>query len=455
MNENLRGKRQEARGKIQAVKLLILLPVSCLLTSASCFTKIMSVTQFISRRFNSRKHLPRSIRAMRIVSITGISIAVAALVIAISIGRGFEKNYRKALMDFNAHVVVMGSGEIPDRAEIADKLAAVAKDNGITGMTPFLYREALAIGGGKIKGVVVKGIDVGTLKDVNSMEVDLGDKETTIEKALGLGGKGGRAVIMGRSLARDMGLDNIGAVFKMLIPREGEKRKGARQFENARVAGFFESGMNDYDAQFILMPLSEAEILFGAPRGTITGIELKLDLPENSRAVAEKIEKYIGPVYRAIAWSELNRDLLLAVKLEKLVSSIIMGIMVIIAVLNIVAVLVLTAIHRLLEISILKSIGLSNKSVWALLVCGGSYIAAAGVGAGLGLGIAISALIGHYNLIPLDAEIYLIGALPIDISVSMCGMIAVFCLGAGVITSALAARNLANVPVAEGLMTAR
>lgn len=492
----------------------------------------MTVVAFISQRFNDRGTLPRSIRAMRAVAVAGIALGVAALVVATSIGRGFESRYRRALLDFNAHVVLMGGGEIagtreaeagidavrfgsPADAEEARRFGALvpwverarhvlagfeaahrtvalalsehprlgdlwqetdpqqlaellpgavrraivladrAASRGVIASTPFLYREALGIGGGRITGLVVKGIDPRTMAGVNAMPIRLFAPGITLADALAVRPGEPPAAIAGLAMARGFGIDAAPGSVRLLVPREEHGRASTRRFDEVRIVGTFESGMHDYDAQFLLMDLPAARALFGVPAGTVTGIELKLDDAAKAEAVARGLETTLGPRYSAVTWGELNRELLAAVRLEQLVSGIIMGIMVIVAALNIVAVLVLMTIYRFHEIAILKALGLTHRQVGGLLTRGGTAVGLWGAATGLLFGVGASLALRSFNLIPLEAEIYLIGALPIDISPLVCGMIALFCLGVGYVTSRLAARKLAMVPIAEGLTIAR
>lgn len=463
-----------------------------------------SVTTFISRRFNARSTLPPSIRAMRTVSAIGIAIAVAALVVATSIGHGFESRYQSALMNFNAHVVVMGGGEMSRSEEVLSQMdmlryssdeeaklirrwgwtlpfIATAKGilsslhltnvvpecirnfvreideaarRGVVASTPFLYREALSVGGGKIRGVVIKGIDSATMRDVNPMSIKLFNTGDSLNDLLSGQNRKVVRVIAGRTLASELGVADSGGKIRLLIPREVPSKGGGHDFEEIQVAGIFESGMRDYDAQFLLMSLGDERRLFQAEPNAVTGVELRLDDPARADLVAARIDERLGPEYRAITWSELNADLLAAVRLEKLVSALIMGIMVVVAALNIVAVIVLITIHRFHEIAVLKALGLSDRMVRSLLIRGGASVGIFGVGAGLISGLGVAWSLGRFNLIPLEAEIYLIESLPIDISPLICGMIASFCLGAGFLTSTFAARRLSRVSVAEGLRAA-
>lgn len=407
----------------------------------------MALVSFISRRFNARKTLPASIRAMRAVAIAGIAVAVAALVVATSIGRGFESRYRRALLDFNAHVIVMGSGELEGTVEVSKP--------GVVGQTPFLYREALAVGGGRITGLVVKGVDPQTMGSVNAMPIRLFEPAASLEEALSPRGDEIPTAVAGRALANQLGAGEGPREVKLLIPREGRRAGDRDPFVEVRIVGTFESGMHDYDAQFLLMSLPSARRLFRAAPTALTGIELKLDDPDKADAMATALEEDLGPRVSVVTWGELNRDLLTAVRLEQLVSSLIMGIMVIVAALNIVAVLVLMTIYRLREISVLKALGTPDRSIEALLARGGISLGVWGAGLGLAIGVGAALALGRFGIVPLEAEIYLISAVPIDISPVICGIIAIFCVGVGYATSKLASRRLAVVPIAEGLQIAR
>jgi len=443
---------------------------------------------------------------MRAVAGAGVLIAVVALILAQSIGRGFERVYRKSLLDFNAHVVVMGAGEIDDPSGPMSELKALeskgegqgrlvkrwgwlldavqeaegalkrlgidsldplvpewiarryaglseAAERGIVAESPFLYREALIIGSGRIEGVVVKGIEPGRAASVGGMDVELfegGDLASALARSKG---KETPAVI-GLRLAATLGIEGEPGRIRLLIPREDAARSRER-FEDVLVVGTFRSGMHDYDAQFLLMDIAAARGLFGTGRSTVTGIELRTRDPERAGAVAAAVERTLGPRYRAITWQELNSELLAAVKLEKLVTSLIMGIMLLVAALNIIAALVLTTLHRLREIAVLKALGLSNKKIERLFVRGGMGVGMRGVAGGLIAGLAAAWVLREWGLIPLEAEIYLVDALPIDISWLICGIITLFCALAVYLTSRVAASRLAKLPPAEGLARAR
>lgn len=404
---------------------------------------------FIAKRLGLRRNLPRSIRAMKVIAITGIALAAGALVVATSIGRGFEKAYKSALMDFNSHLIVMTSEE-----KIDPKIDFKKLDKEIVGATPFIYREGLSIGGGKINGVVVKGVAPASLREVNRMNIDLGPYKDLFD-ALNDVQKAQTPVIVGKILFDEMGLEREDSAFKLLVPREGEKGAALKKFDTVRATATFESGMHDFDAQFILMDMNELRRMFNLEKYVETGIEIRLADPQKAGEVKERLEKILGPKFRIVTWYELNSDILSAVRLEKLGSAIIIGIMAVVAALNTVAVLVLIAIHRRREISMFKALGMSLASVRTILIYNGISIGILGAFFGVVIGIVISTLIGNYHLVPLEAEIYLINFLPVDISWMICGVVALFCVFVSFLTSAVVSFKLSAAPLVEGLQIAR
>lgn len=399
-----------------------------------------ALIRFISKRQNSPSVLPRSIRAMRRVSIVGIAMTIAALVVAVSVGAGFEREYVKALLDFNSHIIVASAGEIMKPDEIMEKLKSISADDEsrIVEIEPFIYREALAIGSGKIQGVIVKGV---------SEEYLSGAEGLAISKFPGAFDDKSIALYTGKGLYdyfdEPSGLD-------MMIPGLDDQ-----EFVDVRVAGTFESGIHDFDAEFVLAGLRDVRKLFGIEGESITGFEIRIEDPLKAGIAAEKIEETLGPLYETTTWEELNGELLRAVRLERLVSAMIMGLMVFVALLNIIAVMVLITIYRLKNIAIFRTLGLTRSGIAQVFVRAGMSIVAGGVIAGFALGILISIVVDKFDLIPLDPSVYLIDALPVDISPVICGMLAIFCIVLGYLTSYVAAHKLADTKIVDGLNTAR
>lgn len=401
------------------------------------------LVKFLSSHFNANKTLPRMVRLMRYFAIVGIAIAVTALIVAVSIGKGFQREYRESLLNFNAHLVILGIGEIDDYEDVMQKIAGLGNSPQfqLKGVTPFIYREAMIVGKGGIRGVVVKGVDAKTISSVNHMNID-----TDIKDAFKKTDSGKLPVIMGASLEEEY---KDGAL-RLIVPDEKKEK-----YLDIKIAGRFNSGIYDYDSQFVLFSLDDVRSMFGIRADRVSGFELRIDDPMLAGEAASFLESRLGPFCQITTWEELNHDLMSAVRLERLMSATIMGIMVLVAIMNVIVVLVLILIHRFTELAIFKTLGLTDKLIQSVMVHGGVKVVTIGTSIGLVLGISISEVVGRFNLIPLQEEIYLIKSLPIEISIPICVAVAAFCIISGYLASKLTSGKLLRAPVIRGLSIAR
>jgi lipoprotein-releasing system permease protein len=488
----------------------------------------MRIAAYISRRFQKLGRIPKSLVVMRVIAITGIAIGTATLLVTLFVVRGFEREYKRSILDFNAHIVVLKAGEIRDLKEVTDFTSALvlsedeqdflrrhqlmlllwrvfdnaarwfeklhddasyeiedrpdllsfwkkfhpqnislylpekwrsyaekfsyAQRKGITGTTPFLYREGLLIAKGTIKGVVIKGVDPDTIRQVNQMLIYLPSHET-LKEALNASSKEPQ-IILGRALARNLGLlSDEGKLSKAKVTLMAPTERNEKKFITSDVAGTFESGLYDYDSNFALMNIIEARKIFEAAQIAATGIEIKLDDPDKAKAVADEINNGLGASYQAITWEELNRELFKALSLEKLTFSIIMGILVVVAAFNIVGVLILLIYHRIHEIAVLKALGIQNKTLQKIFIRGGIATGVIGTSMGLAAGLIVSWILQKFDLIKLSPEVYFLSSLPIDFSWTICGMITIFSLFMCFVTSWIASKKLIDLPIGEALKT--
>lgn len=478
----------------------------------------MGLVSYTSRRMSQMRRLPRSLKIMRLIAIVGIAIGTATLLIALSIVTGFEREYKKAILNFNAHVVILRAGEIskPDKIiSLTATLIKPEKDNeylewlapwwnhlvnfyhwairihdnvsfkladhpafislwdklspehivnespkswqkfsnritdtqtkSVIGMTPFIYREGLIISHGIIKGIVVKGVDPTTVRDVNEMKIEL-PQNLTLENAL-IARNTTPHIIIGKPLAKQLDIKN--GKITLLVPTK-EKRK---KFVTVKVVGTFESGLYDYDSNFALMDIEEIKRVFDAPQIAATGMELKLDDPDKAAAVADFINDNLVAPYQAITWGDLNKEIFAALALEKFVFSIIMGILVVVAAFNIVGVLILLIYHRIHEVAILKALGIQYRDLQKIFIRSGVVTGLIGTVIGLMFGTLTAWALAKFDLVRLEPEVYFLSSLPIDISWPICGMILLFSVAMCYLTSRIASKRLIRLPISEALRT--
>lgn len=488
----------------------------------------MRFVAYISRRFHQLGRIPKSLVVMRVIAITGIAIGTATLIVTLSIVRGFEREYKRSILDFNAHIVVLKAGEIQNLKEVTDFTSGLiqskgekdfirryewlmpvwrlyentsrwfekrhddiayeiedrpgllsfwdrfhpenmvarlpagwqrfigkfssAQTKGVTGTTPFLYREGLLVSKGTIKGVVIKGIDPDTIRQVNQMLIEL-PSHKTLKEALSPAPKEPQ-IILGRALARNLGLlSDDGKISRSKITLMAPTEKNEKKFITANITGTFESGLYDYDSNFALMNINEAQKIFEVPHIAATGMEIRLDDPGKAPVIADEINTGLGASYQAITWEELNRELFKALSLEKLAFSIIMSILVIVAAFNIIGVLILLIYHRIHEVAILKALGMRNNILQKIFIRGGIATGVIGTSTGLLAGLIVSWILQKFDLIRLSPEVYFLSTLPIDFSWTICGMIALFSLFMCFITSWIASKRLIDLPISEALKT--
>lgn len=372
----------------------------------------MKLISFSERLFSSST-LPPSLRAMRVLTLMGIAISVATLLVSLSITRGFERSYKKSILDFNAHIALLSSGRREDDAVVWKRVQElVHKQTEIVGVTRFLYREGLVIAKGKILGVVIKGIDPEHFFPISRMKITPSDGTSL----------SGRSVLLGSSVAKEFEGVGVGETVSLMVP--GDHRD---PYTPLTILGTFESGLYDYDAQFALMDLHSAQALFEAT-DDITGIEVTLADPERAEEVIHELEEWLPESYQPMSWMELNRDLFVAIRLEKITFAIIMGMLVIVAAMNVMSVLVLEGLARKKTFSILAALGMQRTDRQCLLTWSGVRAGFFGAAWGLGVGLVVLFCLHTFSVITLSPEVYFLDRLPLDISGVLCGIIGVFCL---------------------------
>jgi len=404
----------------------------------------MKIALWIALRslFSRRSRYAHS--AIGWITVLGLTLGVAAQCVALSILGGFEKSFTQSILGFNAHLVVMREGEIDQREPVLDKILSLAGPNAITGATPFLYREGLMAHHSKVKGVVFKGIDPLTFPRVYDVKVrlfrDLAAK-SSLDELLKPHGDEGR-LLLGVDLADSLGVKDDDRIVSVLSPQGDLKRiSDVNNFKRFEVVGTFESGLYEYDSQFAFLSLPEAQAFFKVP-GKITGWEMRLADYGQAKPLARRLEKALGIPFQAISWDELNAEIFYALKLEKKLFFIIMGLIVVVAAANLVGLVVILVSDQTREVSIFRAMGMKAKTLKKVFTLQGMLLALTGAVLGTALGWMLSSFLATHALFKLAKEVYLVSALPIDLSVWNMAGVLVFCLIVSYGATQIAARRL-------------
>jgi lipoprotein-releasing system permease protein len=366
----------------------------------------MSFEWFVARRYLRSPHRPAILRLITLFSVIGVAAGVATLVIALSMNSGFRETLQDRLLGVTAHISLTrpGSGGIPNYLALSEKLQQMA---GVRSVTPAIYETVLLSFNGQARGVVTKGIDIEREKksDEALQKLTSGQLDFSTD-ADGIDG-----LIVGKQLSDEWKL-RPGDYVTLTSPQGRLTPFGlmprTRRF---RVAGVFESGFYDYDENWCFVSLAAAQSLAGA--GDIVNVlEFRLTKPELAAQLAPEVERAAGQGYSAATWMEENKALFRALKLEKLVTAIFIGLITFVAGLNILVVLSMTVTDKARDIAVLLSMGARREQIRRIFLFQGLAIGASGTVLGLVTGYAFAWIAGTYQLIPLDPQVYAVPYVP-------------------------------------------
>src|SRR2546430_6155040 len=366
----------------------------------------MKFEWFVARRYLRSPYRPAVLRLVTAFSVLGVSAGVATLVIARSMNTGFRETLQDRLLGVTAHISLArpGPGGIKNYEEVAAKLAGTP---GVRSVTPAIYQTVLLTFAGQARGVVTKGIDPErerrsdeALQRIVGGHVDFSPDRDGIE-----------ALLIGKQLAQEWKLAP-GDYVTLTSPQGRLTPFGmlprTRRF---RVAGVFDSGFYDYDENWCFLTLAAAQGLSGAG-DAVNVLEFRLNQPERAGEIAEKVRQAAGQGFSTTTWMEENRALFRALRLEKLVTAIFIGLITFVAGLNTLVVLSMTVIDKARDIAVLPSLGARREQIRKVFLWQGISIGAVGTLAGLTLGYAFSFISGSYHLIPLDPQVYAVPYVP-------------------------------------------
>ena len=347
------------------------------------------------------------------VSMLGIALGVAALIIVLSVMNGFQKDVRDRMLSVVAHIEIFapGGAALPDPART---MAEARQNPQVVGAAPFISSQALLARGEDMKGALVRGIDP-------ALEHEVTDLATVVKPdVLARLTPGSFGVVLGSELARSLGVRQ-GDLVTLIAPGGQVTPAGVvPRLKQVTVAGTFESGHFEYDSTLLMMHMDDAARIFRLEGAT--GIRLRLkDLHKAPTVTRELAQTLSGDLYIR-DWTQQNKTWFAAVQLEKRMMFIILTLIVAVAAFNLVSTLVMTVQDKRADIAILRTLGASPRSIMGIFVVQGAMVGVIGTLAGLllGLGIAynidviVPALERLFRASFLPKDIYLISHMPSD-----------------------------------------
>lgn len=350
---------------------------------------------FIGLRYLRAKKRQRSISVNTAISISGVTLGVAATIIVLSVMTGAQDYLRERILGIKSHVVIMEyGGGLKDYRDIMEKV----KNKGhVISTAPFILGQAMLSSETKAVGVLIRGIDPTMEKKVTELSNYM--KEGRIENLE----KGG--LILGKELSRNLGVF-VGDSLKLISPFGATTPMGlAPKIKVFEVVGIFDSGMYEFDSNLIYISLKDAQDFLNLG-DMVTGIDLKIDDIYKAKKVAEDITESLGMPYFARDWMQMNRNLFSALKLEKIAMFVILILIIFVAAFNIIGTLIMIVIEKSREIAILKSMGATNKGIMKIFMTQGLIIGLTGTILGIGSGYLACYLLKTYKFITLPGDIY-------------------------------------------------
>lgn len=372
---------------------------------------------FIAARYLRARRRQAVVGLVTMISVAGVAAGVASLIVALAITNGMRRDMQQRLVGSTAHVELMrtaGDG-MSDWRPLMARLEGVPH---VVAAAPGLYGQVLISRGARSGGALVKGIlPADELKVGDLLQaVNEGSAEALAPTA---GPSGGHElappIVIGRELALTLGA-GVGDTLLVTSPQGELTPLGlVPRYQRFRVAGIFASGFYQYDAGYAFLRLADAQRLFSEP-DLVSVLSFRIDdlykAPQIGRAIEREATDYAGSGFETTDWIQQNRELFRAMRLEQVVTFIILALIVIVAALNILIALTMMVMEKTRDIAVMMSFGVRAEQVRKIFLLQGLLISAIGTAAGLVLGYAASLLGSHYRFIHLDASVYSIDYLP-------------------------------------------
>ncbi len=382
----------------------------------------MTFELFVAARYLRAKRRQAVIGVITAISVIGVAAGVASLIIALAINNGFRQDLQTRLLGSTSHIQLMRvkADGITGWRPLLDRLGRLPH---VVAVAPAIYEQVLISRGARAQGAILKGIEPESERRVSDMlnNVRQGSADSLSEISEQFPPAGNAlsakvtsnlpAIVLGKDMAEQLG-GAVGSVVLVTSPQGELTPFGiVPKYQRFKVAGIFESGFYEYDSSWGLVRLQDAQRLFGLT-DEISVAEFKTDDIYNAAKIGEEIEKEAGPGFQTRNWMEQNQALFRALRLEKVVTFITIGLIVFVAALNILISLIMMVMEKTRDVAVLVSMGARRRQVRNIFVLQGVMIGVIGTIIGLIVGYGLAIAAGHYHLISLSAEVYSIDYVP-------------------------------------------
>ena len=357
----------------------------------------------VAVRYLKAKRKQAVISLITLISIVGVAAGVAALIIALAITAGFREDLTRKLLGAQAHVSILPKGSNAGISDYMRVTQEVSRVPGVVFAAPAIYQKVLLSSQSQSNGVILKGIIPEMESRLSSLSQNMveGNLKDFHENSVLIGQELSKT--LGSFLGDQVGVTSFGtrSTPMGLMPRN----------LSLRVAGIFQSGLYDYDSGWAYVPLDTAQRLFGIS-DVVNVIEVRVNDIYKAKEIGQEIVKRLGDQYESNDWQTMNQTIFQALSLERVVTFITIGLIVLVAALNIVATLIMMVLEKTRDVAILMSMGATTENIRRIFILQGVIIGVVGTVCGVIIGQIACYFGDKYHLIRLAPEVYTIAYVP-------------------------------------------
>jgi lipoprotein-releasing system permease protein len=375
----------------------------------------MNFAFFVSRKYILSNKDSRLLNLISVISIVGISLGVATLIIALSVLNGFEKTLTQKITDFDSHIKISSyKGSLPNTDQYIRNIK-----NSLSGhldfISPSVSKLAIISTKKRKEGINVKGIIEN--KELDKIKSNIVEGELDFEKE--------NSIVIGKSLATKL-LIKVGDKVTLFALKQDKVPTidDLPNIQNFYVTGIFESGMAEYDNMIGYTKLKSAQNLFSMP-DEINGIDIKLNSVDKIDSLTLLVRKQLRYPYYVRTIFEIHRNIFSWIELQKKPIPIVLGLIIIVAVFNIISALLMLVLEKTNSVGILKSLGAKGSEIVKIFIYQGLYLSLIGIAAGNFIAWLLMSVQLKFNIITVPSSVYFVTRVPIEMSVDVFFLISV------------------------------
>ncbi|HEX4136774.1 MAG TPA: ABC transporter permease [Bryobacteraceae bacterium] len=408
---------------------------------------ITSFELFVAGRYLRARRKEKVISVITVISVVGVAAGVMALIISLAVNNGFQNTLQRNMLAATAHVNILNKDPGVGMEDWRNLLEKLRKIPHVVAVAPVLYDQVILSGPQGTKLITLKGIDV--RDELSTSETLRHLKKGSLDRLKEDNGLPG--VVIGSKLAQDNGLV-LNNVITLIDPQGTLTPFGpGPRSQRFRVAGIFETNFFDVDDTWAYASIAGVQRLRSSIGDVVNTIEMRLDNPDLAPEIADEAARVAGPRYTSITWQDQNRQLFHALKLERVVTAITIGLIELVGALNILITLTMIVLTKYKDIAVLMSMGARRGQIRRIFVMQGAMIGVIGTVIGLVIGYVFCYFAGQYHWIPLDESVYALSYVPFDPRLLDAVWITAVALGVSLLATLYPARNATRITPVEVL----